>query len=74
MFSPNMKKELSHVTKVESDVMLISFNVTIEPSNLRKKNKRTTICDKITVKCDIETAQCDNKTVKCEEKKGNYQM
>ena len=34
-----MTKELSYVTKVESDMMLISFNVTIEPSNLRKKIK-----------------------------------
>ena len=34
-----MIKKLSHVTKVESNVMLIPFNVIIEPSNLRKKIK-----------------------------------
>ena len=42
--------------------------MTMEPSNLRKKNKGTTICDKRTVKCNIGTAQCDNGPVKCEKK------
>ena len=40
----------------------------MESSNLRKINKRTTICDKRTVKCYIRTTQCDNGIVKCERK------
>ena len=53
------------MTKVQSHVMLILLNVTIESSNLRK-NKGTTICDKRTVKFDIGIAQCDNGTIKFE--------
>ena len=64
-----MTKKLSHVTKVESDMMLIPFNVIIEPSNLRKKIKELLYVTKKTVKCDIETAQFYNETIKCEEKK-----
>ena len=53
--------------------MLVLLNVTMEPSNLRKKNKGTTICEKKkkkkkTIKYDIGTAQCDNGTIKCEKK------
>ena len=40
----------------------------MEPSNLRKKNKGTTICDKIIFKCVIRITQCDDVTVKCEKK------
>ena len=40
----------------------------MEPSNLRKKNKGTTICDKRIVKCDIRITQCEDVTVKCEKK------
>ena len=36
--------------------MLVLLNITIEPSNLREKNKGTTICDKRTIKSDIGTA------------------
>ena len=49
--------------------MLVLLNITMEPSNLRKKkNKGTTIYEKRTVKCYIGTTQCDNKTVECEKK------
>ena len=40
----------------------------MEPSNLRKKNKGTTICDKRIVKCDIRITQCEDVTVKFEKK------
>ena len=58
------------MTKIESDAMLVLFNVTMEPSNLKKKNnnKGTTICDKRTVKFEIRTAQCEDGIVKCEKK------
>ena len=48
----------------------------MEPSNLREKNKGTTICDKRTVKCDIGTTQCDRGTIKYKKKKkkGNHQI
>ena len=37
----------------------------------KKKNKRTTKCEKQNVKCDVRNAQCENGTVKCEkENKG----
>ena len=49
------------------DAMLVLFNITMEPSNLRrKKNKWIIICDKTTVNFDIEIAQYDNKTIKFE--------
>ena len=44
--------------------MLVLLNITVEPSNLRKKKKGTTICDKRTVKFEIGTAQCDNEIIK----------
>ena len=42
--------------------------MTIEPSNVRKKNKRTIECDKRTVTCDVGITQCEDETVKCEKK------
>ena len=36
----------------------------IEPSNVEKKNKGTTKCDKRIVKCDVGTAQCEDRIVK----------
>ena len=39
------------------------------PSNVKKKKKRTTECDKSTVTCDVGTAQCEDSTIKCEKKK-----
>ena len=52
--------------------MLVLLNITMEPSNLRKKNKGTTICDKRIVKCDIRITQCEDVTVKCEKKVRNH--
>ena len=36
--------------------MFVLPDVTMEPSNVRKKNKGTTECDKSTVICDVGTA------------------
>ena len=52
--------------------MLVLPNVIIEPSNVRKKNKGTTECNKGTIKYDVDIAQCDNGIIKCEEKIGNH--
>ena len=46
--------------------MLEPLNVTMEPSNLRKKIKGTTIYDKRIAKFDIGTTQYDNRTMKFE--------
>ena len=54
--------------------MLVLLNVTMEPSNVRKKNKETTKCDKTTVTCDIRIAQYEDRTDKCEKKIGYNQM
>ena len=40
----------------------------MEPSNLRKKNKGTTICNKRIVKCNIRITQCEDVTIKFEKK------
>ena len=48
--------------------MLVLPNMTMKPTNVRKKNKGANECDKSTVICDVGIAQCDNGTVKCEEK------
>ena len=39
------------------------------PSNVRKKNKGITECDKSTVIYDVDTIQCENGTIKYEKKK-----
>ena len=67
---PNVIKKTVTCNKNRTNAMLILLNITMEPSNLRKKkkNKGTTICDKRTVKCYIGTTQCDNRTVECEKK------
>ena len=54
--------------KVQSSVMLVLPNVTIEPSNVRK-NKGITKCDKSTITFDVDTAQCVDGTIKYEKKK-----
>ena len=59
---PNMRK-------VRSNKMLLLPNVTMEPSNVWKKNKGITECDKNTVTCHVGTAQYEADTIKCEEKK-----
>ena len=46
--------------------MSVLSNVIMEPSNMRKKNKGTTICDKRIVKFNTRTTQCDNETMKFE--------
>ena len=38
------------MTKVQSHVMLVLCNVRMVPSNVRKKNKGTTECDKSTMR------------------------
>ena len=48
--------------------MLELHNVKMKPSNMRKKSKGTTKCEKRIVTHNIETAQCEDRTVKCEKK------
>ena len=57
-------KEPPNVTKVQSHVMLVLYNVKMVPSNMRK-NKGTIDYNKITVTCDVGTAQSKNDTIKC---------
>ena len=38
----------------------------MKPSNVRKKSKGTTRCEKRTVTCNVGTAQCEDETVKCD--------
>ena len=54
--------------------MLELYNVRIELSNVRKKNKGTTKCDKRTVTYDVGTAQCEDDSLKREKNKENHQM
>ena len=57
-----MTKELTHV-------MLELHNVRMEPSNVIKKSKRTTKCEKKkTVTCNVRIAQYKDGTIKCEKK------
>ena len=51
---------------MRSNKMLVLPNITIEPSNVSKKNKGTTEYDKSTVICDIRTTQCYDGTIKCD--------
>ena len=57
------------MTKVQSHVMLVLYNVRIVPSNVEKKNKGTTECDKSSVTYHVSTAFCETGTIKCEGKK-----
>ena len=61
-------REPPNVTKVQSHMMLALHNVKIVPSNVRKKKKRTSECDKSTVTYDVSTTQCENGTIKCGKK------
>ena len=54
------------MVKVQSYVMLILPNVTMGPSNVRKKNKGTIECGKSRVICDVGIAYYNNRTIKCE--------
>ena len=56
------------MTKVQLHVMLVLHNVRMVPLNVRKKNKRTTECDKSSVTYDIGTAQCEDEIIKYEKK------
>ena len=56
------------MTKVQLHVMLVLHNVRMVPLNVRKKNKRTTECDKSSVTYNIGTAQCEDEIIKCEKK------
>ena len=49
--------------------MLVLHNMKMVPSNVKKKKKRTTECDKSTVTCDVSTALYKTGTIKCEKKK-----
>ena len=49
--------------------MLVLPNMTMEPLNMRRKEKGTTECDKRTITCDIGTTQYEDRTIKCEKKK-----
>ena len=40
----------------------------MKPSNVRKKNKGTTKCEKRVVKCGLKIAQCEDRTVKYDKK------
>ena len=44
-------------------------HVKMEPSNVMRKKKGNTKCDKRTVTCDVTTAQYKTGIFKCEEKK-----
>ena len=46
-------KELPNVTKVQSHVMLVLYNVRMVLSNVRKKINVSIECDKSTVTCDV---------------------
>ena len=56
-----MTKELSHV-------IMEPHNVRMELSNVRKKSKGTTKCEKKIVTYDVGTAQFEDETVNCEKK------
>ena len=48
--------------------MLELHNVRMEPSNMRKKSKKTTKCEKRIVTWDVETIQREDEIVNCEKK------
>ena len=52
----------------ELDPLPFVHNAIMEPSNVKKKNKGTTKCDKRIVKCDVGIVQCEDGTIKCEKK------
>ena len=60
-------KEPLNVTKVQSYVMLVLYNVRMVPSNVGK-NKKTTECDKSIVTCDVGTVQCEDDTINLRKK------
>ena len=54
--------------------MLVLHNVRIVQSNMRKKKKETTECDKSIVTCDINTTQFEDGTIKYEKKIREHEM
>ena len=48
--------------------MLELHNVKMKLSNIRKKKKGNTKCEKRIVTCDVKTTQYENEIVKCEKK------
>ena len=61
------KRELLNVTKVQLHVMLVSRNVRMVPSYVRKTKRNHQLWQNI-VTYDIGTAQCKDGTIKCEKK------
>ena len=55
------------MTKVQLHVMLVSRNVRMVPSYVRKTKRNHQMWQNI-VTCDIGTAQCKDGTIKCEKK------
>ena len=53
------------MTKKLSYMMLELHNVKTELSNVRKKSKGTTKCEKRIVICDVGTTQYEDETIKC---------
>ena len=51
------------MTKVQSHMMLVLYNVRMVSSNVRK-NKGTTEYNKSTVTCDVRITQCEDDTIK----------
>ena len=62
------------MTTVQSYVMLVLHNGRMIPSNVRKKNKGTTKCNKNIATCDVNATQYEDGIIKCEKKEGNYLM
>ena len=56
------------MTKVLSNVMLVLPNVTMKPSNVRKKIRKPSNVTKKIVICDVGTVKCEDRTIKCEKK------
>ena len=56
------------MTKELLRMILELHNVTMKLSNVRKKKRGTTECDKRTITYDVGTAQCVNETIKYEKK------
>ena len=56
------------MTKIESDAILVLLNVTMEPSNVKKKVREPLNVRKKTVTCDVGTTQYEDRIVKCEKK------
>ena len=49
-------------------MLLVLPNVTMKPSNVRKKKKGTTECYKSIVACDVGTVQREDGTIKYKKK------